>query len=126
MITNLKDLLAEATVDTTNLLPKTVEWSRVGEDGKTVTSTLDVFIVKDVSFASSDRIYLGDNKTQDSSRMARTVAERVRFGAKGEESMTFEQASNLKPTLGWALASAVYEFDKEHNPKVEDEESAKA
>lgn len=120
MTTDLKDLLAEATVDASNLVSRSVVWERVGSDGETVTSTLDVFIVVDVSFAASDRIYLGGDKAQDSTRMARIIAERVRFG-KGDQAMTFEQASNLKPSLGWALAEAVYAFERERAPKTEEE-----
>lgn len=123
-MTNLKALLAEATVDSTNLTKATVEWTRKVE-GKATTSTLDIFIVVDVSFAASDRIYLGTaQQSNDPSRMARVIAERVRFGENGEEAMTFEQAAKLQPSLGWALVIAVNEFDKTQITE-EDEEGAK-
>lgn len=118
MTTILQDLLAEATVDSSKMESKQVTWTRLDNDGKEVSSVYDIFIIVEPSFASSDRMLLGDPRAQDASRQARTIAERIRFGKKGEEAMTFAQASALKPTLGWALASAVYEFDKEREPKV--------
>lgn len=114
---NLNDLLAQATVKASGLVKRSIEWKHYNDAGQPVTDVYDVFIVKDVSFAASDRIYLGDIKSQDSSKHARLISERVRFGEKGEDVMTPEQASNLEQNLGWALVMAVHDLDKENEPK---------
>lgn len=114
---NLDDLLSKATVKQSNLVKRSVIWERANESGETVKDEWDIFIVKEVSFAASDRIYLGDLRSQDSSKNARLISERVRFGEDGTQVMSAEQASNLDDKLGWALAMAVYDLDKENAPK---------
>lgn len=117
-IINLKDLISKASVLTTDALVKrSVVWEQKDSEGNEVTDTFDVFIVRDVSFAASDRIYLGDPNAPDSSRHARMISERIRLGDNGDEKLSFEDASNLKSSLGWALARAVSDFDKENAPK---------
>lgn len=119
---NLNDLLAKATVNSSALVKRPIEWKRQGENGELITDNFDVFIVSDISFAASDRIYLGDNT--DSSRQIRSIVERIRLGEEGTERLTIEQASNLEQNLGWALFSAILAFDKERAPK--DLEDAKS
>lgn len=116
-IINLKDLISKATVSADSLVKRTVVWEHYNDEGKETTDTFDVFMVRDVSFAASDRIYLGDPNSPDSSRHARLISERIRLGEEGTERLSFEAAGSLKQSLGWALAKAISDFDKENAPK---------
>jgi len=113
-LTNLKDVLAAATVANSNeLVEKEITWTQ-GDDEYTAT----IGIVANISFAASERITIGSTKTRDIERLARNIVERVRFGG---EKMSFEDAANLHPALGWALVTAVYEFDESRKPKETEE-----
>jgi len=117
-LTNLKDILAAATVANSNeLVEKEIKWA---QDEVEYTATIG--IVANISFAASERITIGSAKTRDTERLARNIVERVRFGG---EKMSFEDAANLHPSLGWALVTAVYEFDESRKPKEEVKEEAK-
>lgn len=119
-LTNLKDILAAATVANSNeLVEKEITWKQ-GEPEVEYTATIG--IVANISFAASERITIGSAKTRDTERLARNIVERVRFGG---EKMSFEDAANLHPALGWALVTAVYEFDESRKPKEEVKEEAK-
>lgn len=123
MTTNLKDLLAKASI-TQKLIKRSIEWKIVNEEtGKAETQTAEIFIVERVSFASSDRIYFGSRDQSDQSMMARNIVERIRLGENGEEKFTLEQAQSLRSELGWALTSEITKLDKELNPPIEDEEA---
>jgi hypothetical protein len=121
---NKKDLIAQAAVDS-SLVKRPVEWKRVNAEGVEVTDNYDVFVVKDISFAASDRVYLGDNTTGDSSRYARLISERIRLGTKGEERFTHEEASALESSLGWSLVKTITDYDKEVDAKKDPKTSAK-
>lgn len=119
-MTNLKDLLAKATVPPTQKLVKlSSSWETIDENGNPVTYDFDFFIVDQISFAASDRIYLGSRSEEDKSAAARVIVERVRLGETGDEQLTLEQVHNLHPSLGWALISAVQAFDKEKADTLE-------
>lgn len=47
--------------------------------------------------------------TDTRSRSAHLISLYVRFGDHGEEHITYEQAYNLAPSLGWALVTAINE-----------------
>jgi hypothetical protein len=112
-MTNLADLLAYATVSPNTLVKKEVEYKLPHPETKEETTyTADIFVVKEVSFAASDRINLGDRNAQDASRHARLISERVRLGENGEERLSAEQASRLHPSVGWAFLTAVLDVDK--------------
>jgi hypothetical protein len=98
----LKQLLAKATVAKSELVKRGVEWSHaVEETGEKITEKFDVFIVKNISFAAHDRILVGGAETHGASGRARAICERLRFGDEGTEKMTFDDAANLSPDLGW-------------------------
>jgi hypothetical protein len=120
-MTNLKDLLAKATVPPTQkLVKRSSKWETLDEQGVPVTYEFDFFIVEQISFAASDRIYLGSRTENDKSAAARAIVERVRLGEDGEEQLTLEQVHDLDPALGWALISAVNAFDKEKSDAAEE------
>lgn len=115
-LTNLKDILAAATVANPHeVVEKEITWKQDDQEYKAI-----IGIVVNVSFAASERITVGSVKAQDAERLARNIVERVRFAG---EKMSFEDAANLHPALGWALVSAVYEFDESRKPKEEKEEA---
>lgn len=120
-VTNLKDILAIATVVNPNeLVEKEIKWKQLDAAGVEHEYTATIQIVVNISFAASERITIGSRESQDTERLARNIVERVRFGG---EKMSFEDASKINPNLGWALVSAVYEFDKSREPQKETEEA---
>lgn len=109
MLTNLKDILAAATVaNPDEYVEKEITWKQ-GDQEYTAT----VQILANISFAASERITLGTMKSENAERIARSIVERVRFSG---EKMSFDQASSLTPELGWALAMAILDFDKSKEP----------
>lgn len=118
---NLETLLAKGTVKSADLVKKPMVWEHLDpESGETIKEEFDVFVVANITFASQDRILLGGQQKGDSSQMARVISERIRLGDKAEEQMTFEQAANLDPDLGWLLIGAIREVaaEKEAAKKV--------
>lgn len=109
---NLETFLAKGTVRSSDLVKKNVTWKHVDEKtGEELEDNFDVFVVANITFASQDRILLGDKKGY-SSQYARVVSERIRIGDDAEK-MTFDQASDLDPDLGWVLVGAVREVAEE-------------
>lgn len=118
---NVSEILAENTVvNPDELVLRPVTWKvKEPSTGKEVEKTADVFIVANLTFAAHERIYLGDSRFPETTRQARAISERVRFGKKGDQTLTYEQASSLNPSFGYALATAILTLDAERNPKPE-------
>jgi acyl-CoA synthetase (AMP-forming)/AMP-acid ligase II len=123
-MTSLKDLLAKATFDPNQLVKRSVEWNTT-VNGEEVKNVFDIFIVSQLSFAASDRIYSGSRKDNDDSAQCRMIVERVRLGENGEERIPLEVARTFPAPLGWAIASAVYKLDEELNPSKKESKDAK-
>lgn len=121
---NLKHLLAKATVSPTQkLVKRSASWessSEVDQYGVPVTYEFDFFIVDAISFAASDRIYLGSREETDKSTAARLIVERVRVGEEGEDKLPLDLVHRLDPKLGWALTTAINAYDKEKSDAVEE------
>jgi hypothetical protein len=79
-------------------------------DSQYTEDEFDIFIVTDVSFVSSERMLAGDRFSEQGSRAAMIISERVRFGDKGQERINYQQACALKPDFGWALFNCVQEY----------------
>jgi hypothetical protein len=122
---NVSEILAENTVvNPDELVLRPVTWFvKDPATGKEVEKTADVFIVANLTFAAHERIYLGDSRFPESTRQGRAISERVRFGKKGNQTLTYEQASALNPRFGYALATAIYALDDERNPKPAPDET---
>lgn len=111
---NLQQLLEKGTVSEPKMVKKTVTWERQDPNGnELVSDTFDIFIVCNLSFAASDRILIGDGRYPDASQMARAISERVRFGEKGDERMSYNDAARLDPGLGWVLVNAINDVQAE-------------
>lgn len=121
---NLQQLLQTATVKKANLLKKTVEWSQLNEDTQQDDEfTAEVHIVTNLKFAAQERIAIADSVHEDITQWSRAISERLRFGENGNEKMSFEQASELHPNLGWALVAVILAYNNDQ--KTQREERAK-
>lgn len=84
-------------------------------------SEFDVFITTKVSFVSSERMLAGDRFNVQGSKAAMVISERIRFGEKGEERISYQDACALPPDLGWSLFQVVQDYLAE----VKEEEAKK-
>lgn len=110
----LQELLKKATVTQTKLLKKTVEWTQFNDTtGEDDELTADVHIVTNLKFAAQERIVVADAAHADVTQWSRAISERLRFGEDGTEQMTFEQARDLHPNLGWALVAIIMAYQDE-------------
>lgn len=117
-MTNLKDLLAKAKVSPAEkLVKRSAEWKTTDAEGRPETYLFTFFIVEQISFAASDRIYFGSRTEEDRSAAARAIVERIRLGENGEEKATLDDVLTTNPSLGWLLVAEINKFDAERNPK---------
>ena len=86
-----------------DLVSKKITWDR--KEGDLV---FDVF-VKRHSFGMIEQI-LGDGD-DTRSRSAHYIAESIRFGDKGDEKMTYEQAFDLDPKVAGLFVAAINEVN---------------
>jgi hypothetical protein len=71
-----------------------------------------VVFVKKLSIGEHERVFLREEAGKKRSRMAHLISECVTLGAKGEESIPFEDAYKLHPELGRAMMDAIGEVNK--------------
>lgn len=104
---NLNELRAAGGFIESALVRKEISWTRVPAGRKkAVSDTFQVFVRRN-SFGAVERLFSAEGDQQ--SRNARYLAECIRLGETGEESLTYEQAYDLDPALGFLLLQAVSE-----------------
>ena len=127
MINNLEQLLSSVATPVLKLVPRTVEWPvKDPQAGVVRKEELKLFVVDDLTFAASERIYLGD---KGFGRNARVISERLRFGdnEKSAQQMSYAQAADLPDEYGWILLTVVAQYDKEQEDlRKAEEEKLKA
>ena len=116
---NIDQLIAAGAIISNSLIKKPVEWKRVDDNKKKVTSTFDVFIKKSMSAADYEFIYL--NREGKEGFTARRVSRMVLLGDEGAEQIPFDLASNMHVGLLGALSAAINEVEEE-NKAVETED----
>lgn len=97
----LSDIQAKGGFVSPTPVKKTIKWFSDGEHHEG-----EVFIVSP-PFGEVDSAIAQNHDTR--SRSAHLISLYVRFGEHGEEQMTYDQAYNLAPSLGWALVTAINE-----------------
>jgi hypothetical protein len=87
-----------------------VKWNTGKKDaaGEDIVHQFEVFIIRQ-SIGSVEKIY--SDKDEDRSKMAMTLSKSVKFGEKGEESLTYEAAYQLDQSLALALIEAIKEVN---------------
>lgn len=107
---NLNELRAAGGFIESALVRKEITWTRVPAGRKkAVSDTFQVFVRRN-SFGAVERLFSAEGDQQ--SRNARYLAECIRLGETGEESLTYEQAYDLDPALGFLLLQAVGEVNR--------------
>lgn len=107
---NLNELRAAGGFIESALVRKEITWTRVPAGRKkAVSDTFQVFVRRN-SFGAVERLFSAEGDQQ--SRNARYLAECIRLGETGEESLTYEQAYDLDPALGFLLLQAVGEANR--------------
>lgn len=92
---NLNELRAAGGFIESALVRKEITWTRVPAGRKkAVSDTFQVFVRRN-SFGAVERLFSAEGDQQ--SRNARYLAECIRLGETGEESLTYEQAYDLYP-----------------------------
>lgn len=93
-------------------VPKDVEWTHADpETGEKVTDKFTVHILRH-SYGAMERMVLGEGER---SKGALLVSSCVRFGADGEEAMSYEEAYQLDPGLAAVLMKAINEVNAAKN-----------
>ncbi|MBA5012053.1 phage tail assembly chaperone family protein, TAC [Pseudomonas aeruginosa] len=107
---NLNELRAAGGFIESALVRKEITWTRVPAGRKkAVSDTFQVFVRRN-SFGAVERLFSAEGDQQ--SRNARYLAECIRLGETGEESLTYEQAYDLDPALGFLLLQALGEVNR--------------
>jgi hypothetical protein len=87
------------------MVKKDVEWVHKDDaSGEKVTDKFSVFVIR-TPFGVIESIM--QNKEDGFSRSAALIAQCVRFGDEGEESMEYAEAFQLQPSLATALLEVV-------------------
>lgn len=106
---NLQKLTEAGGFVSAELVKKEVEWSHVDKQtGETIDDKFDVY-VKRQSFGVIQETFAGKS---DREKSAAYIASSLRFGVDGCESMTYEQAYQLDPSLAFKLVAAAAEVNK--------------
>ena len=90
------------------LVKKNVTWRKKDEDGKEEDVNFDIFVRKN-SFGVMDALASGISG--DKSQRSMLIAQAIRFGDNGEESMPYEKAYSLDQSLAIALVGAWMEVN---------------
>lgn len=93
-----------------------VEWKHIF-DGEERVDKFDIYIKK-LSFGGFDRIY--DISNKDKSTTALLISETVRLGEKGEQSLTYDDADRLEPSLAFALNEAINKYAESKKKEAKD------
>lgn len=105
----LDQLIGKGGYASTAMVSKEVVWEHKDKHGKTVTDKFDVFVLKELSFAASERIH----SAKPGEQASRIITEYVRLGDDGSQQFKFEDACKLAPSLGVALVDVVTEVISE-------------
>lgn len=106
----MKLLELRGAVVSAELIRKDVTWTRT-VDGEELVDSFVVF-VKRPSFGDVERIFVGGDER---SRSAAMISACVRLGENGEETLTYDQAYQLTPSLAAVLGDAIREANSEKN-----------
>lgn len=119
---NIKDLEKLGAFVSSSLEKIPVEWKHI-VDGKEKVDKFNIFI-KSLSFGGFDRIYHPSNK--DKSSTALLISETVRFGENGEETISYEDADRLEPSLAFALNEAINKYADKKKEIVQKKQNKKS
>lgn len=104
----LAELEARGGIVDPTLVRKTITWERKDEDGQVDTVVFDIFVRKN-SFGIID----SQMRSQDErSKSALLISNGVLLGDHGEESITYDQAYRLEPSLAFLMVQAFMEVNK--------------
>lgn len=104
---NLKELMEKGGIVDAALVKRSVEWTHLDGEGKTVVDAFDVHIKK-ISFAVVDRARASAAEQSQFNMTAALISEAVLLGEKADEQLTYEQATQLHPNLASALSTAMW------------------
>lgn len=85
---------------------KEVVWEHGDEDGNTIEDRFDVF-VKRASFGEMERFHQVDSADPERSRSAIFISQSILLGDDASESMTYEDAYQLEPSLARAFVKVI-------------------
>ncbi|WP_421547950.1 phage tail assembly chaperone family protein, TAC [Pseudomonas sp. QD4] len=106
---NLKQLKAKGGIVDGQAVKKEVSWTHPdSKTGKEVTDTFTLHIRRQ-SFGVIERLFAQGES--ESSRNASFIAASVALGAEGAESLSYDDAYNLEPSLGFLILNAVNEVN---------------
>lgn len=109
---NLAELKKKGGVIADALVPKKVEWTHVNEAGKKTTDKFTVYVRRH-AFGVMESMFAGGES--ENFKNARYLAASVMLGDGGVEPLSYDDAVNLDPDLGFALLKVVNEVN---NPPV--------
>lgn len=104
---NLAELKAKGGIVAAAPVPKEVTWTRKNEAGEEVSDAFTI-LVKRQSFGSIETIWAN---TEDRSKSAAYISQSLRFGDKGKEQMSYEDAYQLDPSLATVFIAAINEVN---------------
>lgn len=105
---DLKTLKAKGGVISRGLVAKSVTWSHVDpQSGEQTEDTFEIHIVKH-SFGSIERLYPNGS---DRARGAEFIAQSVKLGDSGKESISYDEAYQLDPGLAMVFITAINEVN---------------
>ncbi len=105
---NLAELKKKGGVIADALVPKKVEWTHVNEAGKKVTDKFTVYIRRH-AFGVMESMFAGGES--ENFKNARYLAASVMLGEGGVEPLSYDDAVNLDPELGFTLLKVVNEVN---------------
>lgn len=91
-------------------IPKEVTWTRTDADGVELSDTFTIYVRKH-SFGALERLFTPDEKAHDRSRSAYAISESIYLGEGGVESISYEDAFQLDPTLAAVFLKALNEVN---------------
>ncbi|MNJ65291.1 phage tail assembly chaperone family protein, TAC [Pseudomonas sp. R32] len=106
---NLNQLKAVGGIVDSQRVRKQISWHRHDDLSGEETTEILTLHVRRHSFGVIERLFAVDDPIQ--SRNARYIAASVGLGEEGEEAMSYDDAFNLEPALGFLILNAINEVN---------------